>query len=379
MTDRKTRKRRYKRKQKIAILFAGVIISIAIFLAGSLIYAVLRPEEKSASSIDTDKVYDDLSEQAEEPLKLPTPSAEVSITISVVGDCTLGTDENFNYARSLNAYYEKNGPAYFLKNVKSIFEADDLTIANLEGTFTDLKTRADKTYAFKGPAEFVKILTSSSVEAVTLANNHSRDYGAQSLTDTRNTLDAAGVVHFGYDVTKVVEVKGVKVGLVGIYELIDHTGRAQQVKDNIAKVKSEGADIVIVIFHWGIERDAAPNSHQTMLGRLAIDEGADLVCGHHPHVLQGIETYKGKNIVYSLGNFCFGGNSNPSDKDTMIFQQTFTVTKDGVKDDNVTNVIPCSLSSERNRNNYQPTPATGSEAERIMKKIKDRSELIKLP
>ncbi len=379
MTDRKTRKRRYKRKQKIAILFAGVIISIAIFLAGSLIYAVLRPEEKSASSIDTDKVYDDLSEQADEPLKLPTPSAEVSITISVVGDCTLGTDENFNYARSLNAYYEKNGPAYFLKNVKSIFEADDLTIANLEGTFTDLKTRADKTYAFKGPAEFVNILTSSSVEAVTLANNHSRDYGAQSLTDTRNTLDSAGVIHFGYDVTKVVEVKGVKVGLVGIYELIDHTGRAQQVKDNIAKVKSEGADIVIVIFHWGIERDAAPNSHQTMLGRLAIDEGADLVCGHHPHVLQGIETYKGKNIVYSLGNFCFGGNSNPSDKDTMIFQQTFTVTKEGVKDDNVTNVIPCSLSSERNRNNYQPTPATGSEAERIMKKIKDRSSLIKLP
>ena len=379
MTDKRTRRKHYNKRQKIAIFIACVTIAIAIFLVGLLIYTVLRPEENSASTIDTDKVYDDLSEQAKEPLKLPTPNAEISITISVVGDCTLGTDENFNYARSLNAYYEKNGPAYFLKNVKSIFESDDLTIANLEGTFTDLKTRADKTYAFKGPAEFVKILTSSSIEAVTLANNHSRDYGMQSLTDTRNTLDSAGVIHFGYDVTKVVEVKGIKVGLVGIYELIDHTGRAQQVKDNIAKVKSEGADIVIVIFHWGIERDAAPNSHQTMLGRLAIDEGADLVCGHHPHVLQGIETYKGKNIVYSLGNFCFGGNSYPSDKDTRIFQQTFTVTKDGVKDDNVTNVIPCSLSSERNRNNYQPTPATGSEAERIMKKIKDRSELIKLP
>ena len=379
MTDKRTRRKHYNKRQKIAIFIACVTIAIAIFLVGLLIYTVLRPEENSASTIDTDKVYDDLSEQAKEPLKLPTPNAEISITISVVGDCTLGTDENFNYARSLNAYYEKNGPAYFLKNVKNIFESDDLTIANLEGTFTDLKTRADKTYAFKGPAEFVKILTSSSIEAVTLANNHSRDYGMQSLTDTRNTLDSAGVIHFGYDVTKVVEVKGIKVGLVGIYELIDHTGRAQQVKDNIAKVKSEGADIVIVIFHWGIERDAAPNSHQTMLGRLAIDEGADLVCGHHPHVLQGIETYKGKNIVYSLGNFCFGGNSNPSDKDTMIFQQTFTVTKDGVKDDNVTNVIPCSLSSERNRNNYQPTPATGREAERIMKKIKDRSELIKLP
>lgn len=379
MTKQLKRRKNYKKKQRIAMIIAGAMISIAIFLSGSLIYAVLRPKEKNASTIDTDKVYDDLSEQTKEPLKLPVPDPEISITVSVVGDCTLGTDENFNYARSLNAYYEKNGPEYFLKNVKSIFETDDLTIANLEGTFTDLKTRADKTYAFKGPAEFVKILTSSSVEAVTLANNHSRDYGAQSLTDTRNTLDTAGVAHFGYDVTKVVDVKGVKIGLVGIYELIDHTGRAQQVKDNIAKVKSEGADIVIVIFHWGIERDAAPNSHQTMLGRLAIDEGADLVCGHHPHVLQGIETYKGKNIVYSLGNFCFGGNSNPSDKDTMIFQQTFTITKDGVKDDNVTKVIPCSLSSEKNRNNYQPTPATGSEAERIMKKIKDRSELIKLP
>ena len=379
MTDRKAHKRRYKRKQKIAIFIACVIIAISICFAGLLIYDVLRPEDKNASSIDTGKVYDDLSGQAEEPLELPMPNPEISITVSVVGDCTLGTDENFNYSRSLNAYYEQNGPEYFLKNVKNIFETDDLTIANLEGTFTDLKTRADKTYAFKGPAEFVKILTSSSVEAVTLANNHSRDYGTQSLTDYRNTLDEAGVVHFGYDVTKVVDVKGIKIGLIGIYELIDHTGRAQQVKDHIAKVKSEGAEIIIVIFHWGIERDAAPNSHQTMLGRLAIDEGADLVCGHHPHVLQGIETYKGKNIVYSLGNFCFGGNSNPSDKDTMIFQQTFTITKDGLKEDNVTNVIPCSLSSEKNRNNYQPTPATGSEAERILKKIKDRSELIKLP
>lgn len=369
----------YKKKRRIAIICAGIIISIAIFLAGSLIYAVLDSKNKEASNVDTGKIYDDFSEQASKPLELPIPNPEISITVSVVGDCTLGTDENFNYSRSLNAYYEKNGPEYFLKNVKGIFESDDLTIANLEGTFTDLTTRADKAYAFKGPAEFVKILTTSSVEAVTLANNHSRDYGMQSLADTRSTLDEAGVIHFGYDVTKVVEVKGIKVGLIGIYELIDHTGRAQQVKDHIANVKEEGAEIIIVIFHWGIERDAAPNSHQTMLGRLAIDEGADLVCGHHPHVLQGIETYKGKNIVYSLGNFCFGGNSNPSDKDTMIFQQTFTITKDGVKEDNVTNIIPCSLSSERNRNNYQPTPATGEEAERILKKIEERSSLIKLP
>lgn len=379
MTEQHNRRKYYKKKRRIATICAGVIISVAIFLAGSLIHTVFSSHKKEASTVSTDKIYDNLSERTSEPLEITIPDPEISITVSVVGDCTLGTDENFNYARSLNAYYEKNGAEYFLKNVKNIFEADDLTIANLEGTFTNLTTRADKTYAFKGPAEFVNILTSSSVETVNLANNHSRDYGAQSLTDTKAVLDEAGVIHFGYDETAVVEVKGVKIGLVGIYELIDHTGRAQQVKDNIAKVKSEGAEIIIVIFHWGIERDAAPNSHQTYLGRLAIDEGADLVCGHHPHVLQGIETYKGKNIVYSLGNFCFGGNSNPSDKDAMIFQQTFTITKDGLKEDNVTNIIPCSLSSESSRNNYQPTPLTGDEAERVLKKIEERSSLIQFP
>lgn len=371
-------KERYRKKRRKATTFAIVLIAIVLLIAGYMIYSILfmkSPENSNVSGISCEVVYDKVNL----PITITTPEPKISITVSVVGDCTLGTDENFNYSRSLNAYYEKYGAEYFLKNVKTIFEADDLTIANLEGTFTNSTTRVDKTYAFKGPAEFVNILTSSSVESVTLANNHSRDYGVQSLTDTKATLDSAGVIHFGYDETSVVDVNGVKVGLIGIYELIDHTGRAQQVKNHIAKVKSEGADVVIVIFHWGIERDAAPNSHQTMLARLAIDEGADLVCGHHPHVLQGIEVYKGKNIVYSLGNFCFGGNSNPSDKDTMIFQQTFTITKDGLKEDNVTNVIPCSLSSEKNRNNYQPTPATGEEATRILKKIEDRSALIPKP
>ena len=371
-------KQHYRKKRRKATTVAVILIIAVLCLAGFMIYNILLKEpsnNSNISGISTEEIYNKI----DIPIEITTPEPKVSITVSVVGDCTLGTDENFNYSRSLNAYYEKYGAEYFLKNVKSIFESDDLTIANLEGTFTNSTSRVDKTYAFKGPAEFVNILTSSSVESVTVANNHSRDYGPQSLTDTKATLDAAGVIHFGYDETSVVEVNGIKVGLIGIYELIDHTGRAQQVKDHIAKVKSEGAEIVIVIFHWGIERDAAPNSHQTMLARLAIDEGADLVCGHHPHVLQGIEVYKGKNIVYSLGNFCFGGNSNPSDKDTMIFQQTFTFTKDGMKEDNVTNVIPCSLSSEKSRNNYQPTPATGEEAARIMKKIEDRSALIPKP
>ena len=307
-----------------------------------------------------------------------TLTEPVSLTLSVVGDCTLGTDETFDYDTSLNAYYENYGAAYFLQNVKSIFSSDDLPIATFDGTLTDSDEREDKTFAFKGPASFASILTEGSVEAVNTANNHSHDYGEQSFEDTLSALDDAGIVHFGYDETAVMDIKGVKVGMVGIYELNDHLGREQQLKDNIAKVKADGAQLIIVIFHWGNETETVPDSNQTTLGRLAIDEGADLVCGHHPHVLQGIETYKGKNIVYSLGNFCFGGNSSPSDMDTIIYQQTFTVDANGVKEDNVTNIIPCSISSAayEGYNNYQPTPAEGDEATRILEKINERSSWI---
>lgn len=305
-------------------------------------------------------------------------SSPVSLTLSVVGDCTLGTDETFDYDTSLNAYYENYGADYFLQNVKDIFSTDDLTIANFEGTLTDSDEREDKTFAFKAPASYASILTGGSVEAVNTANNHSHDYGEQSFNDTLAALDDAGIVHFGYDETAVMDVKGIKVGLVGIYELYDHLEREQQLKDNIAKVKADGAQLIVVIFHWGNETETVPDSNQTTLGRIAIDEGADLVCGHHPHVLQGIETYKGRNIVYSLGNFCFGGNSSPSDMDTMIYQQTFTIDADGVKKDNVTNIIPCSISSAAydGYNNYQPTPAEGDEATRILGKINERSSWI---
>lgn len=307
-----------------------------------------------------------------------TVSSPVSLTLSVVGDCTLGTDETFDYDTSLNAYYENYGADYFLQNVKDIFSADDLTIANFEGTLTDSDEREDKTFAFKAPASYASIQTGGSVEAVNTANNHSHDYGEQSFDDTLAALDDAGIVHFGYDETAVMDVKGIKVGLVGIYELYDHLEREQQLKDNIAKVKADGAQLIVAIFHWGNETETVPDSNQTTLGRIAIDEGADLVCGHHPHVLQGIETYKGRNIVYSLGNFCFGGNSSPSDMDTMIYQQTFTIDADGVKKDNVTNIIPCSISSAAydGYNNYQPTPAEGDEATRILGKINERSSWI---
>ena len=359
------------RRQKALLIGIGLLLLFLLSMSTSACITRNRKAKEAAAQAEQKKAQE--KEAKKETKKAFDP---VSLTVSVVGDCTLGTDEAFDYSTSLNAYFDNYGSSYFLQNVKPIFSADDLTIANLEGTLTESDAREDKTFAFKAPASFAKILTDGNVEAVTTANNHSHDYGEQGFTDTLNALEAEGITHFGYDETAVMNIKGIKVGLVGIYELKDHLERTQQVKDNIAKVKAEGAQLVIVIFHWGNEKEEVPDSNQMTLGRLAIDEGADLVCGHHPHVLQGIETYKGKNIVYSLGNFCFGGNSAPSDMDSMIFQQTFTITENGVQADNVTNIIPCSISSEYGYNNYQPTPAEGEEAQRIQNKIEERSAMI---
>ena len=369
----------YQEKRQKLLIATGIGIFVLVFI---LILAGIRgcsnymsSRQAAAKKTVSMNASEDNSQKASSDSQ---NTDSVSLTLSVVGDCTLGTDETFDYDTSLNAYYENYGADYFLQNVKDIFSTDDLTIANFEGTLTDSDEREDKTFAFKAPASYASILTGGSVEAVNTANNHSHDYGEQSFDDTLAALDDAGIVHFGYDETAVMDVKGIKVGLVGIYELYDHLEREQQLKDNIAKVKADGAQLIVAIFHWGNETETVPDSNQTTLGRIAIDEGADLVCGHHPHVLQGIETYKGRNIVYSLGNFCFGGNSSPSDMDTMIYQQTFTIDADGVKKDNVTNIIPCSISSAAydGYNNYQPTPAEGDEATRILGKINERSSWI---
>ena len=377
----------YQEKRQKLLIATGIGIFVLVFI---LILAGIRgcsnymsSRQAAAKKTVSMNASEDNSQKASSDSQNTdssnaTVSSPVFLTLSVVGDCTLGTDETFDYDTSLNAYYENYGADYFLQNVKDIFSTDDLTIANFEGTLTDSDEREDKTFAFKAPASYASILTGGSVEAVNTANNHSHDYGNQSFDDTLAALDDAGIVHFGYDETAVMDVKGIKVGLVGIYELYDHLEREQQLKDNIAKVKADGAQLIVVIFHWGNETETVPDSNQTTLGRIAIDEGADLVCGHHPHVLQGIETYKGRNIVYSLGNFCFGGNSSPSDMDTMIYQQTFTIDADGIKKDNVTNIIPCSISSAAydGYNNYQPTPAEGDEATRILGKINERSSWI---
>ena len=403
------RKRQKKKKQKKQ-LRALICIVVPLFLCLLLFFgirSILSKPDKQPPKETTQSV-DDKEKVAKKPAKkenkenkksdktksvnTPKPQVEklkldketpkdsdqgISITISSMGDCTLGTDINFNPATSLNAYYNAQGADYFFQYVRPILEKDDLSIVNMEGTLTTEEQREAKTYAFKADPEYSKILSGSSVEAANLANNHSHDYGSKSYTDTIEFLESDNVATFGFERVKLIELKDIKIGLTGIYELADHLDRKEQVKENISALKKAGAQLIIVNFHWGNEREYVPNEIQKELAHLAIDKGADLVIGHHPHVLQGIEKYKDRYIAYSLGNFCFGGNSNPGDKDTMIFQQTFTLKEGKLEKTDDVNIIPCSLSTASGYNDYCPIPLDGDEKQRVLDKIEEYSNQIR--
>ncbi|CDC10761.1 putative uncharacterized protein [Lachnospiraceae bacterium CAG:364] len=364
-----------KKKLRLKVIITTDIILLVI-LCGALLAKGLYKSNKEEPQSETKT--ESANKEGQKPEKQETPEVqETTITISAAGDCTLGTDEGFNYKRSFKGKYDAvQDPAYFFQNVQPVFAQDDLTIVNMEGTLTEETTREPKQFAFKGDAEYAKILTAGAVETANLANNHSFDYGKKSYEDTITALEAEGISSFGYERTAVMDIKGVKVGLAGVYELAEHIDCKQDLLDNIASLKEQGAQIIIVSFHWGQEKENVPNDVQVELAHTAIDNGADLVLGHHPHVLQGIEEYKGKNIVYSLGNFCFGGNSAPSDMDTMIFQQTFIVKDGKLQEDNVTNILPCKISSayEEGYNNYQPILAEGDQKEKIFERLSEYSQ-----
>ena len=302
-----------------------------------------------------------------------TPEPEkIEITVSAAGDCTFACDESLVGSNDFNHVYEAQGAAYFFREVKSVFAKDDLTIVNLEGTLTEQGTRQDKTWAFRGSPEYVKILQEGSVEAVSFANNHCQDYGEISYQDTMKYLDEADVIYSSYEKIAVVEKKGIRIGLISVSWTEDTEAT---LRSAIKKLKKEKTDLQIVSMHCGIERDALPDEQQKSLARIAIDEGgADLVLGHHPHVLQGVEKYKDAYIIYSLGNFSFGGNTNPDDKDTMIFQQKFTFIDGALQQDDAVQVIPCRLSSTTEYNDYQPVVLEGDAKKRVIQKINERSE-----
>ena len=260
--------------------------------------------------------------------------ADTTITITFAGDVTLGGED---YLRddpaSFASVYEANGPEYFLANFADFFAEDDLTIVNLEGVLTDNDalqpmdkgkgTGAGDGYWFRGSTEYVQVLTSASVEAVSIANNHTMDYGPVGIRDTIATLDAAGIEWFGTrdrhaDETErffFYEKDGVTVAFVSLYweDYLQGNpdGCGAWLSEQIRAIRESGqADAVVAILHGGQEYGRHRTRPQTVFTAMAMKAGADLVICHHAHVVLGMDVIGNRSAVYSLGNFCFGGNRN---------------------------------------------------------------------
>jgi len=307
-----------------------------------------------------------------EPTSTPTPvSAPVSFTISAVGDCTLGGDVLGPSEKRFQSIVTKNGQIDYdhcFLNVRDIFAECDLTIANFEVVLTEsrnmLKSDKSKIFFLRGKPEYAKMLPAGNIDVVTIANNHINDFGDAGIEETIRHLDEAGIPSFGRETIYYADVKGVRVGLVGFSVWTT----SDAVIERVMKEARVNCDVLIASYHWGSELKYEATPAQRKYGRTAVDLGADLVIGHHPHVINGIEVYKGVPIIYSLGNFSFGGKENPTDKDTFIYQHTFTV-QDGKIIGNEPHIIPCKITSSSKNNNFQPTPVEGKQAEDIIKKI----------
>ncbi len=333
------------------------------------------PDEQMATNEVKENITDVTDFADTQPAETVPQSDRVTITISAAGDVTLGNHQDQDYSRSFIQMYDQQSPDYFLKNVKDVFSRDDLTLVNFEGVLTLAEEKMEKDYNMKGYPEYIEILNEGSVEAVSFGNNHRWDYLKKGCEDTVEAFEKAGIVYAYDKITAVYTVKDIKIGIVSVNALSKSKTIENYLQDGIENLlEVEKCELIIACCHWGIERENFPEEYQTELGRQCIDWGADLVLGTHPHVLQGVELYQGKFIVYSLANFCFGGNRNPADKDSMIFQQTFTFTDKVKQEDISAKIIPCSVSSATDKNDFCPTPATGEEFERILERINNYSE-----
>ena len=314
---------------------------------------VIRPDEAKNAAEDTaaQSIYEE--------------DGSILITITGTGDFTVGGDSR----KSTNIWdtelKKHNGDYQFaMKNIRDVLLADDLTIVNFEGTLTEStyipSSKKNNEFLFSAPPEYVSMLTENGVEAVSLENNHVLDHGQDAYIETQTHLSNAGVVWSGDGQLGVIEVKGIQIAMLS-YLCIDRYDQLwNTVPAEIAAAK-EMYPLVIVSFHWGTELKYYPTDNQIKMGRLAVDSGADLVLGHHSHRIQPIEQYKGVYICYSLGNFCFAGNSKPSDMTSYLFQTRFRV-REGDNGQEISNegfiIIPIRISSRTDKNDFIPTVLT---------------------
>lgn len=289
--------------------------------------------------------------------------------LTLGGDCTLGGNPGQVLADQGFVTIVGEDYQYPFRNIRPWLAGDDFTMVNLECVLTDNGHPVVRDHPFQGKEAYTDILSGSSVEVVSLANNHTMDYGETGYKTTCTVLDNAGISYVERDKSRIITLES---GLtIGIYTSVYYKMDAKVIQKEIAALREAGADVVIFAAHWGYEGNYKPRKEEKNIARAAVDAGADIVYGTHPHVLQPVETYKNGVIFYSLGSLCYGGSVQVKDMDTALVQVELIVGEDGAVSVDKWTAVPCSISSEENLNNYQPTPyADDSDGyRRVMSKL----------
>jgi poly-gamma-glutamate capsule biosynthesis protein CapA/YwtB (metallophosphatase superfamily) len=298
----------------------------------------------------------------------PSSDSSNSLTLYFAGDCTLTN----HFEDFVGERFE-----YPFQRFR-VFSEGDLSMANLENPITERTQRVHKEFNFKMNPRYLKTLQDAGIRLVTLANNHIFDYGPAGLLDTIHFLDSMGIKHVGAGPNleaarqpAIFDIKGVRLGFLGYFGSGVYAAtktragvapRARHmIKTDIQKLKeSDKLDYVVVNFHWGKEKALYPEDWRVALAHFAVECGADLVVGHHPHVLQGVEKYKDAIIAYSLGNFLFGGKSR-STYNTVVLKVEIRGTERRIS------LVPVRVE------NWQPSILTGEEGEGVIATVKHRS------
>lgn len=369
-----------------SLMLSFAALAVMLFFRATQVVpdAVSVPSEVSSPAAPAEMVRNAVPAAAVTPTPEPTPEPEPEyFTISMVGDCTLWSNANYAYHPAGYKGVINGDYSYPFANSVQYTGTDDLTLANLECVLSDKNLTYDYTWAtfyFLAPTEYANILIDGGVDFVSTANNHSIDYFDTGRQETYAALDNYGVPYGKEGQSQIITTEsGLRVGIytAGTYMRPDQNTSA--VLAAIDEMKQNGAEYIVCMFHWGEESIYKLSDHQTTLAHSCIDAGANLIYGSHSHMVQPVEEYNGGYIFYSLGNWTFGGNTNPRDPDTVLAQIHVKRDIDGTVSNDGFDAIPYCVSSKiaeaqagsQNYNDYKPTPyEEGSEAyERVMSKL----------
>ncbi len=280
-----------------------------------------------------------------------------TISFSFMGDCILSSNAGDAREDSFRQYAEKKPASYFFEKAAPYYSESDFVMANSEFVLSDdtlAKTSKEgRAFWFRSPVRYTDIFKSGGIDIVTLANNHTLDYGQDGYKSTKDALDEAGIKWGDLENPVYVKKNGITFGI--ICTKLYNTDFKPVVSPVIEEVKAN-SDIQILFFHGGTEGEHTPDDWLRELCHDFADMGVDLIIGSHPHVLRPMEEYNGVDIFYSLGNFCYGANRLPENR-TVLVTETFTFDEDGTYISCEEKITPFYVYTGAH-NNWQPSPVT---------------------